>query len=113
MPLCHEPPSAIVDCLLDFVRDASRQHHHLAALLRQISKPWQAALSHLEPHQEWEGHKGWIHEIFRDNFLATHPDPGRCSFYVCGPPPMLEAVLNLLRGAGIREEKIAFDDFGI
>ena len=74
---------------------------------------WQVALSHLEPHQEWEGHKGWIHEIFRDNFLATHPDPGRCSFYVCGPPPMLEAVLNLLRGAGIREEKIAFDDFGI
>ena len=74
---------------------------------------WQVALSHLEPHQKWEGHKGWIHEIFQDNFLSAHPDPGRCSFYVCGPPPMLEAVLNLLREAGISEEKIAFDDFGI
>ncbi len=38
----------------------------------------------------------------------------RASFDVtfCGPPLMIQAVMNMLDGLGVPEENIAFDDFG-
>lgn len=57
--------------------------------------------------------RGYIHEVVREQFLAKHPDLSRCSFHICGPPPMLEAVLQLLGEYKVTPEKIAFDDFGI
>ncbi|MEQ8299978.1 MAG: NADH:ubiquinone reductase (Na(+)-transporting) subunit F [Hyphomonas sp.] len=73
---------------------------------------WHVALSHLDKDDTLSGERGLIHEIVRDQYLASHPDIGRCRFYVCGPPPMLEAVLKLLDALGVPEERIAFDDFG-
>lgn len=73
---------------------------------------WHVALSHLNETDAWPGKRGWIHEIVRDQYLASHPDIAQCRFYVCGPPPMLEAVLMLLNSLGVSEERIAFDDFG-
>lgn len=73
---------------------------------------WQVALSDPSAAADWSGHHGMIHEIVRDHSLASHPDIGKCSFYICGPPAMLEAVLALLKSMGVPEHKIAFDDFG-
>lgn len=73
---------------------------------------WRAALSETaveaSPHEH-----GFIHDVVREQFLKDHPDLKRCSFHICGPPPMLEAVLHLLQEFQIAPEKIAFDDFGI
>jgi Na+-transporting NADH:ubiquinone oxidoreductase subunit F len=33
-------------------------------------------------------------------------------YYLCGPPVMNAAVLNMLDNLGVPEENIAFDDFG-
>lgn len=55
----------------------------------------------------------FIHDVVRERFLKNHPDLNRCSFHICGPPPMLEAVLQLLEEFKVSPEKIAFDDFGI
>lgn len=57
--------------------------------------------------------QGYIHELVREKLLLNHPDLSRCSFHVCGPPPMLKAVLKMLGEFNISPEKIAFDDFGI
>ncbi len=74
---------------------------------------WHVALSNLAEGDPWAGNRGWIHEVVRDQHLASHPDISSCRFYVCGPPVMLDAVLTLLKSLGVSEEKIAFDDFGI
>jgi len=55
---------------------------------------------------------GFIHDIMKNRYLDDHPDLSNCSFYICGPPPMLKAVLAMLFELGIRKNQIAFDDFG-
>lgn len=56
---------------------------------------------------------GLVHEAARDAFLILHPDLNSCDFYLCGPPPMLEATRALLHQLGVSEERIAFDDFKV
>ncbi|KCZ87966.1 NADH:ubiquinone reductase (Na(+)-transporting) subunit F [Hyphomonas johnsonii] len=88
----------------------SDEFAQLADTYRNFS--WHVALSHLDKDDTWSGERGLIHEFVRDQYLASHPDIGRCRFYVCGPPPMLEAVLKSLAALGVPEDRIAFDDFG-
>lgn len=73
---------------------------------------WYVALSDVSEADGWPGSRGLIHEIFRDQYLASHPDIASCRFYICGPPAMLEAVLSLLASLGVPKDRIAFDDFG-
>ena len=73
---------------------------------------WHVALSDVPESNDWAGARGLIHDLVRDQYLASHPDIERCSFYICGPPQMLEAVLSLLKSLGVPDSRIAFDDFG-
>lgn len=57
--------------------------------------------------------KGLVHEVTHDALLRDHPDIHACDFYLCGPPAMLSATRRLLRGIGVAEEHVAFDDFKI
>jgi len=74
---------------------------------------WYTALSEAEDDQGWHGKEGFIHEVVQREYLLKHPDLGICDFYLCGPPKMLEATMAMLAALGVREEQIAFDDFGI
>ncbi len=47
-----------------------------------------------------------------DNYLSKHPEPEELEYYLCGPPIMNEAVLNMLDNLGVPEENIDLDDFG-
>jgi len=55
---------------------------------------------------------GLVHEAALES-LRTHPDIASLEFYVCGPPAMLTATQAMLRGLGVKEENVAFDDFKI
>jgi len=70
------------------------------------------ALSAPEPENHWEGPEGYIHQVAYDMYLKDHPDPTEIEYYLCGPPPMLEAVRKMLHELGVEPEMIAFDDFG-
>ena len=70
------------------------------------------ALSEPQPEDNWEGLTGFIHQCLLDNYLADHEDPTEIEYYLCGPPPMLNAVLKMLDDLGVEREMIAFDDFG-
>ncbi|MCD4654738.1 NADH:ubiquinone reductase (Na(+)-transporting) subunit F [bacterium] len=70
------------------------------------------ALSEPLPEDNWEGAKGFIHQVVLDNYLDKHPDPEEIEFYMCGPPMMNDAVNKMLYDLGVEEEQIAFDDFG-
>ena len=74
---------------------------------------WHLALSDPLPEDEWSGPVGFIHKVLHDAYLCKHDEPEECEYYVCGPPPMLAAVQDLLHNLGVEEDNILFDDFGI
>lgn len=74
---------------------------------------WHLALSEPLPQDEWSGPVGFIHKVLYDAYLCKHDEPEECEYYICGPPPMLAAVLDLLHNLGVEEDNILFDDFGI
>jgi Na+-transporting NADH:ubiquinone oxidoreductase subunit F len=73
---------------------------------------YNVALSEPLPEDNWEGPTGFIHQVLHDNYLENHEDPTEIEYYMCGPPPMIAAVENMLYDLGVEEEMIAYDSFG-
>ena len=73
---------------------------------------WHVALSDPQPEDNWEGYTGFIHNVLLENYLKDHPAPEDCEFYMCGPPMMNAAVINMLKDLGVEDENILLDDFG-
>ena len=73
---------------------------------------WHVALSDSIPEDNWEGHKGFIHNILFEEYLKNHPAPEDCEYYMCGPPIMNQSVTNMLLDLGVDKEDIMLDDFG-
>ena len=73
---------------------------------------WHIALSDPQSEDRWPGYTGFIHQVLYDNYLKDHPAPEDCEYYVCGPPMMNTATINMLENVGVDEENIMFDDFG-
>ncbi len=73
---------------------------------------WYLALSEPLPEDNWTGYVGFIHQVLYDNYLKDHPAPEDCEYYICGPPMMNAAVINMLENLGVEPENIMFDDFG-
>ncbi len=70
------------------------------------------ALSEPLPDDNWEGYTGFIHLVLYDQYLKNHPAPEDIQYYICGPPMMLDSVLEMLDNLGVESENIHFDDFG-
>ena len=73
---------------------------------------WHVAMSEPLPEDNWTGYQGFIHQVVLDNYLSAHAAPEDIEYYLCGPPMMLQAVMNMLDELGVEEEMIRFDDFG-
>ncbi|BFM04624.1 hypothetical protein Psyaliredsea_32710 [Psychrobacter alimentarius] len=73
---------------------------------------WHVALSDPLPEDNWEGPTGFIHNVLLENYLKDHPNPEDCEFYMCGPPMMNAAVIDMLHSLGVEDENIMLDDFG-
>ena len=73
---------------------------------------WHVALSEPLPEDNWTGYTGFIHKVVLDNYLKDHPAPEDIEYYLCGPPMMNTAVINMLTDLGVEPENIALDDFG-
>ncbi len=71
------------------------------------------ALSEPLPEDNWSGMTGFIHQVLLDNYLSSQKLPEEIEYYLCGPPVMNAAVLNMLDNLGVPSENIAFDDFGV
>jgi len=71
-----------------------------------------AALSEPLPEDNWNGCTGFIHEVLLREYLAKHPSPEACEYYLCGPPLMLSACRKMLDNLGVDPEDVLFDDFG-
>jgi Na+-transporting NADH:ubiquinone oxidoreductase subunit F len=73
---------------------------------------WHLALSDPLPEDNWDGLTGFIHQVVYDNYLKDHPAPEDCEYYMCGPPMMNNACIQMLENLGVESENIALDDFG-
>ena len=73
---------------------------------------WHVALSDPLEEDQWTGYKGFIHQVLLDEYLKNHPNPEDVEYYLCGPPMMNQAVINMLLSLGVEEENIMLDDFG-
>ena len=72
---------------------------------------WHLALSDPQPEDNWTGMTGFIHNVVHDNYLGDHSAPEDCEFYMCGPPMMNSAVINMLHSLGVENESIMLDEF--
>ncbi|MCW8833259.1 MAG: NADH:ubiquinone reductase (Na(+)-transporting) subunit F [Colwellia sp.] len=73
---------------------------------------WHVALSDPQPEDNWDGMTGFIHNVLYENYLKDHEAPEDCEYYMCGPPMMNAAVINMLKDLGVEDENILLDDFG-
>ena len=73
---------------------------------------WHLALSEPLPEDNWTGDTGFIHQVVLEKYLAAHPAPEDIEYYLCGPPLMLKACMDMLDALGVEPENILFDDFG-
>jgi Na+-transporting NADH:ubiquinone oxidoreductase subunit F len=69
------------------------------------------ALSNPDPEDNWTGLTGFIHTHLCDGYLSTHEDPTEIEFYLCGPPPMIDAIINALYDFGVEDDMIFYDKF--
>ena len=73
---------------------------------------WHLALSDPQPEDNWDGLTGFIHNVLFENYLKDHEAPEDCEFYMCGPPMMNAAVVQMLKDLGVEDENIMLDNFG-
>jgi Na+-transporting NADH:ubiquinone oxidoreductase subunit F len=87
-------------------------HEEFLNLAKQLNNfRYEAALSDVSQDDRWCGERGFIHEVVHRRYLASHPNPTAIEYYLCGPPPMVEACLTMLRAVGVDERMIFRDAF--
>ncbi|RVT82188.1 NADH:ubiquinone reductase (Na(+)-transporting) subunit F [Rhodobacteraceae bacterium CCMM004] len=74
---------------------------------------WVPALSDPAPGDAWDGATGFVHRVVWEEYLKAHPAPEDCEYYLCGPPLMIRAVRSMLEDAGVEDETVFSDDFGV
>ncbi len=72
---------------------------------------WQLVLSKPQPEDCWQGATGLIHQSALKQ-LETMSAPEDCKYYLCGPPPMIDACVAMLDELGVDADDIQFDKFG-
>jgi propane monooxygenase reductase subunit len=58
-------------------------------------------------HQDWDGEAGLITEVVD----RREPDLADVDAYLCGPPPMVDAAIELLERRGLPKAQIYYDKF--
>lgn len=64
-------------------------------------------LSHADDDNDWTGKKGLVTEFISSQNI----DIPSSEAYLCGPPPMIDAAIDVLKTEGLDENRIFFDKF--
>ncbi|MDT8379098.1 MAG: NADH:ubiquinone reductase (Na(+)-transporting) subunit F [Desulfotignum sp.] len=72
---------------------------------------YHVALSAPEKDDNWTGLTGFVHVHLIDSYLKDHEDPTEIEYYLCGPPPMIDAVIESLYELGVEDDMIFYDKF--
>lgn len=69
------------------------------------------ALSRPDPEDNWKGLTGFVHNHLCNTYLCSHEDPSEIEYYLCGPPPMIDSVIESLYEFGVEDDMIFHDKF--
>jgi len=89
------------------VKDLYFYHECLELARKHPNFTYVAALSAMDPGDQWDGETGFIHTIV-DKMISTCENT---EAYLCGPPVMIDAVIEVLKRKGMPESNIYFDKF--
>jgi len=78
---------------------------------RYTNFSYHVALSDPEKEDNWTGPTGFIHTHLHESYLNDHEDPTEIEYYLCGPPPMIDAVIRTLYDLGVEDDMIYYDKF--
>ena len=73
------------------------------------------ALDRPDPAADAAGVKytpGFVHQVMLNTYLKDHEAPEDVEYYMCGPGPMSNAVVQMLDSLGVEPESIMYDNFG-
>jgi ferredoxin-NADP reductase len=62
-----------------------------------------------QPHAEWSGPRGHVSREFINHAVK---DPTLPDFFLCGPPPFMDASRVILTGLGVKPGRIRQESFG-
>jgi glycine betaine catabolism B len=62
-----------------------------------------------QPHAQWSGPRGHVNREFIE---STVKDPAAQDFFLCGPPPFMDAGRGILIGLGVKPGRIMQESFG-
>jgi ferredoxin-NADP reductase len=62
-----------------------------------------------QPHAQWLGLRG---HVSREFIESTVKDLAALDFFLCGPPPFMDASRSILIGLGVKPERIMQESFG-
>jgi propane monooxygenase reductase subunit len=65
------------------------------------------ALSDVEGDVEWDGARGLITDVVTE----AEKELGEMDAYLCGPPPMVDAAIEVLDANGVPENRVYYDKF--
>ncbi|MXY15034.1 MAG: 2Fe-2S iron-sulfur cluster binding domain-containing protein [Proteobacteria bacterium] len=107
------------DCLFLFGARTQKDLYCLAEM-EEIGSKWNPSHSfefvpvlNMEPEDsDWQGARGLV----TDYLQSAYVDTGKLSLsesqgYLCGPPPMIDAAIEVMVAQGMKEENIFFDKF--
>ena len=83
----------------------------LKAELGQAYKVAEEAIEKVEQVSEIHSTSGQF-DLLMKCYLKDHEDPTEIEYYLCGPPLMISAAINMLHDLGVEDDMIDFDDFG-
>ena len=104
--LCLETPVTLVYCVRttnDII------FHSELEELRARLKNFQYHLLLSQPDAEWPGPRG---HVSREFLVNTLKETARQDFFVCGPPPFMDASRAILIGLGVKPGRIRQESFG-
>ncbi len=84
---------------LDMFKELKEQHPNLEVVYA-LSDP-------LGPEEHWDGETGFVH-LSVDKYLEQ---TSRRQAFLCGPPPMISAVMQILGEKGMNPDDIFYDKF--
>lgn len=69
------------------------------------------SLSSPDPKDNWTGLTGFVHTHLCNTYLCNHEEPSEIEYYLCGPPPMIDSVIESLYEFGVEDDMIFYDKF--
>lgn len=82
----------------DLPKQWSKDHQHIE---------YKPVLSEVDKLNGWKGKTGFVHEAV----LKDHADLSLYDIYACGPPPMINAILESFPANGLNKDQIFSDSF--